>query len=876
MGEAPIGVFPWSTVSYKTSERCGKKKLELLKRGNETQKVTKLYQVYDEIYDCNTEKGSPSRAIADRAFKWMMCAQRSLYMPELVEAASIDDDGTEDKIQTEDLLRICSNFIISDDSEFVNFPHASAREYLQQKFDKRTEFSPEQRHISIAKICISSLTRHKNGIGSFKVLQRNILGYSVVYWAAHLAKIASGNRPESLDRQYRKFLFGNDRDSLVVPHEKPRSRQRQGRKASEEGIKPLCMTWLEILPRIQNQVGRNDMDQKIRLQNCISEPSNTLFAACVFGLVEMIPECLSTADADEPHPEGSSPLWLASKYANYDVATFLIEKGAEVDARNNVGRTALLESSINGNERIVQSLLEKNANVNTWFSHCGTALFKALENEHEKVAHLLLQHGADTAVRGEINQTALLKASEEGREFAVRFLLQENADVDAQDIQGYTSLAAASQKGHEKIVQSLLQNGAEVNPQFSHGPAPLYVAAEKGHEKIVALLLEEDVDVNAQGGSHHTPLLAASIKGHEETVQLLLHESSLDLTIQSQGLTALKYALAIGHAKIARLLLDKDIIRGRQALLNAALRRSASGSRFAGTVQPLLEKIAETFKGEPGQSLTLAGVKKNHKKLMQTLLDMGANVNTQGDCGEEFYGTVLQRASSLGDEELVKLLLDCPNININAQRWKSTASSLASEKGYDVVVQLLLRRQEMAINAQDRNHGTPLYLASSNGFEKIVQSLLDHPHIDVNAPGFFGVALHVSLVNGYTRISELLLSHKNIDVNAKGFHDTPLQIAKELAEEQPDYERIIQLLLKKEASHNLRVRVPHESSMMTPQSPYAPRTQDESYSTDPESPSTHRPEQTSFSMTPQSPYAAHVQDVPHSSDRKSPSTLHAK
>lgn len=127
--------------------------------------------------------------------------------------------------------------------------------------------------------------------------------------------------------------------------------------------------------------------------------------------------------------------------------------------------------------------------------------------------------------------------------------------------------------------------------------------AKKGHEKTVALLLEEDVDVNAQAGSHHTPLLAASIKGHEEIVQLLLHEPSLNLTVRSEGLTTFQYALETGHAKIARLLLDKDVIRGRQALLDAGLRRSASGPRFAGTVQPLLEKIAETFKGEPGQSL---------------------------------------------------------------------------------------------------------------------------------------------------------------------------------------------------------------------------------------------------------------------------------
>ena len=821
------------------------KKLELLKMGNETQKAAKLYQVYNEIYDRNTEKGSPSRAIADRAFNWMMCAQRSLYMTELVEAASIDDDATDDKIQTEDLLRICSNFITSDESEFVHFPHASAREYLQQKFDKRKGFSQDQRHTSIAKICLISLTHHKSGVLSFKILQRNILGYSVAYWATHLAKVAPGKRPESLESLYKKFLFGNDRSSLAMPYERPRSLQHHHKESSKRDVKPLCMRWLEILPKIQDQVGRIDLDQKIRLQNCISEPHSPLFAACVFGLIDMIPKGLSAADADNSNLEGSSPLWLASKYANYDVATFLLEKGVEVDAENILGRTALLEASINGDERIVHSLLEQNASVNIWFSHCGTALFKALENGHEKVAYLLLQNGADTSVRGEIHQTALLKASEEGLEKAVNFLLHEYADVGAQDKRGYTSLTAASERGHEKIVQILLQNGADINPHYSHGPTPLYVASEKGHEEIVALLLEENANVNAQGGSYHTPLLAASIKGHEVTVKLLLHEPDLDLKALNQGRIALKYAIEGGHAKIAQLLLERGVIRGRQALLNVAL-RSASGNRFAGTVQPLLEKIAETSQEEQGRNLIQAGLEKDHKRLMQTLLDMGANVNTQGDCGEEFHGTVLQRAAYAGDEAFVQLLLDCPNVDINAQSSMGSALHLASENGHEVVVQLLLTREEIAINALNGNNTGPLYLASSNGFDKIAHLLLNHPNIDVNAPGLWGTALHVSLINGHTGVLQLLLGHKNINVNIRGFHGTPLHIAKELAKETGD-KRIVQLLLENGALEIPKIRVQHESSM-TPQSPYAPRTPDESYSRAPESPSVPRAEQLPFSM----------------------------
>jgi len=822
------------------------KKLEMLKKGNETRSAAKLHQVYEEIYGFNTEKGSPSRTIADRAFKWMMCAQRSLYMTELVEAASIDDDGTKDKIQTEDLLRICSNFITFDESNVVRFPHASAREYLLFKFDKRKGFSQDHRHISIAKICLMSLTHHESGVKSFKVLQRNILGYSIAYWVTHLAKVASAKWPESLQCLYKKFLFGSGQNSLGTHRERPRTFQHRDRESYEKDVKSLCMSWLEILPKIQHQVRKTDVDQEMRLRNCISEPPNTLFAACVFGFIDMIPKCMCTADADNPNPAGSSPLWLASNYANYDVALLLLEKGAEVDAENRMGHTALLEASTNGDERMVQLLLERNASVNIWFTHEGTTLFKALENGHQEAAHLLLQYGADTSVRGEHSQTALWKASESGYEDAVQFLLQANADIDARDESGSTSLTVASKMGHEKIVQSLLQNGASVNPDHSHGPTALYEASKKGHEKIVALLLNENADVNAEGGSGgscNTPLLAASMRGFEGTVQLLLQEPSIDLKAQNQGLIALRHALEVGHVKIAELLLEKGVISGPQARLNAAL-TFASGKRFAGTVQPLLGKIAEVCQGELRQTLSQPGLEKDHMKLMRTLIDIGADVNTPGYCGDEFYGTVLQRASDAGDEKFVQLLLDCPNIDVNYRRWQGPALHIASKNGHDVVVQLLLNREEIAINARDGQHNTPLYLASSNGFEKIVQMLLNQPNIDSNAPGFWGTALHASLINSHMEVSHLLLGHKDINVNARGFHGTPLQIVKELIQE-PGYKRIEQVLLDKGAVLNMKTRFLHESPSMAPQSPYAPRAQDESHPTVPQLPpaprSKHQP-----------------------------------
>ncbi|KIX01605.1 uncharacterized protein Z518_09331 [Rhinocladiella mackenziei CBS 650.93] len=132
-----------------------------------------------------------------------------------------------------------------------------------------------------------------------------------------------------------------------------------------------------------------------------------------------------------------------------------------------------------------------------------------------------------------------------------------------------------------------------------------------------------------------------------------------------------------------------------------------------------------------------------HEKVMQMLLDRGAEINAQGGG----YGNALQAASHGGHEKIVRILLD-RGVEINAQGgFYGNALQTASHGGHEKI--LLDRGAE--INAQGGLHGNALQAASHGGHEKVVQILLDRG-AEINAQGGrYGDALQVASRNGHEK-----------------------------------------------------------------------------------------------------------------------------
>lgn len=74
--------------------------------------------------------------------------------------------------------------------------------------------------------------------------------------------------------------------------------------------------------------------------------------------------------------------------------------GADVDAKDRYGQTALMLAAHRGHLVAVEALLRHGANLNVTAKYGLSALMLAIVSEHEAVAQALVRAGADLELRG--------------------------------------------------------------------------------------------------------------------------------------------------------------------------------------------------------------------------------------------------------------------------------------------------------------------------------------------------------------------------------------------------------------------------------------------------------------------------------------------
>src|SRR5207248_569371 len=110
----------------------------------------------------------------------------------------------------------------------------------------------------------------------------------------------------------------------------------------------------------------------------------------------------------------------AERRRHVEMVKLLLENGADVDAKDYYGWTALHIAAESGDEALVRLLLDKGADPNTkrtGFSWAeSTALHIAAACGHEAVVDVLLEKGADIEIKNNEEETALHIAARNGHE----------------------------------------------------------------------------------------------------------------------------------------------------------------------------------------------------------------------------------------------------------------------------------------------------------------------------------------------------------------------------------------------------------------------------------------------------------------------------
>jgi ankyrin repeat protein len=438
---------------------------------------------------------------------------------------------------------------------------------------------------------------------------------------------------------------------------------------------------------------------------------------------------------------GNATLADAAEQRNQALVRELLAQGADVNAAQADGMSALHWAVYNNDAETAGLLVRSRVNVNATNRYGVPPLSLACTNGNATLVRLLLDAGADANASLPGGETMLMTAARVGNLEAVKALLARGANPNAQEQRDQTALMWAAAEGHATVVRALIEAGSTINATLPSGFTPLFFAVREGHVDVVRALLEAGVNVNetltpkpdrpaSPLGTNYkpirngtSPLMLAVENGHFE-LAIALVEAGADPNDQRSGFTALHAISWVRKPDASDVGDPAPIGSGRLTSLEfvgALVAKGANVNARLGKGVPRPPASA-TLLGTEGATPFLMATDRADVPLMRELLKAGAdpflpnaNKSTPLMAAAGFGTSDPLEEAGTEDEalEAVKMLLDL-GADINAVDSKGdTAMHGAAYGNFPTIVQLLADRgADINIWKQADTEGrTPLYIA---------------------------------------------------------------------------------------------------------------------------------------------------------------------
>lgn len=234
--------------------------------------------------------------------------------------------------------------------------------------------------------------------------------------------------------------------------------------------------------------------------------------------------------------------------------------GSDLAARDERGRSLLMEAALAGNAEAVNHLCAMGADVHAADKDGNTALHLSAE-EGGHAAALLMAAGADPKVHNHAGDTPLLHGLTCGYPVPILPLLhayqEHGIDIgEEEDIDGIRAVIYAVRRCVTAELKLLLALGADVRECDEKGDTPLLLAARYGRTEAARTLLASGADPNTCNQEGETPLHLAVRGNDAEMVELLLAAGAQPDAADAGGHTPLSLAVAQGRFFIAEHLVE--------------------------------------------------------------------------------------------------------------------------------------------------------------------------------------------------------------------------------------------------------------------------------------------------------------------------------
>lgn len=269
----------------------------------------------------------------------------------------------------------------------------------------------------------------------------------------------------------------------------------------------------EVLAIPQNQlyiaVFKNHVDEARRILESGCDISKTvdgdllcegfLGIATIDGHIEMVELLLDfglSPDSPWPMADGttSTPLGLATAFGSSDIATLLLERGANADIQCGLEKNPPLDLAVEkGNVEFLKMLLEHGANTEIENKKLYTPLKTAIYLHKPECLKVLLEYGAK--MDGDMNMCPMFVSIAKGFKDCVEILLDHGFDIHKKcRFYKKTPIMLAVEMEKADIIEFLISRGADITEKTPNGKTLLELAKKTGKMDVVNALSTVSAD----------------------------------------------------------------------------------------------------------------------------------------------------------------------------------------------------------------------------------------------------------------------------------------------------------------------------------------------------------------------------------------------
>ena len=424
--------------------------------------------------------------------------------------------------------------------------------------------------------------------------------------------------------------------------------------------------------------------------------NNALHFACCYylGSVEMAIWLLDVCKINK-ETKGryqQTPFLFAAKEGHLGIAKRLKERGADINAKNELGNNALhFACYYSGSVAMVEWLLDEcKVSIESKGSAQKTPFLCATEKGEIGIAKLLRERGANIHAKDEYGYNALyLACRNSGSVEMITWLLDEcKIDIETKGSAQKTPFIYAAKNGQMKLAKQLKERGANIHAKDKDGDNALHFACLcPGSVEMVTWLLDEcKIGIETKGFNQKTPFLCATEKGQLKIAKLLKKRGA-DINAKNElGNNALHFAcLCAGSVEMVTWLLDEC-------------------------------KIGIETKGFNQKTPFLCAAQNGQLAIAKLLKKRGADINAKNELGNNALHFACYYSGSVA---MVEWLLDECKIDIESkENYQKTPFLWAAQNG-QLGIAKLLKERGANIYATDKYGNNALNLADSKNIKMI-------------------------------------------------------------------------------------------------------------------------------------------------------------